>query len=265
MTAVEAHLTRRRIDVRDRAGDEDLGAEPPRLLERSARQLRAGDARREAKVVLDPRGGARLPAWRLAFDHDRPEALGRAVHGGCEAGRPRTDDDRVVLRGRRLRRDVEQVRNLPKLGSHDRGAVDQANRGVVTLGRQRAPFLRVGVHVRLEPFEADLVAVEEAPELRAGGVSMAEDDRPERGRCGRTSLQALRSTEPVGRQERDPLPDARRRCGKRLKVVELDPENARGLRRAEPARVEHSERDRHLPEDVAGLARRPHSPHLRRP
>ena len=35
-------------------------------------------------------------------------------------------------------------------------------------------------------------------------------------------------------------------------VVQLDPEYARRLRGAEPAGVEHSERDRHLPEDVAG-------------
>ena len=35
-------------------GDEDLGAEPPRLLQRSARELVTGDAGREAEVVLDP-------------------------------------------------------------------------------------------------------------------------------------------------------------------------------------------------------------------
>ena len=236
VAAVEVHLTRRGIDARDRPGDEDLGAEPACLLERPARQLVAGDTRREAEVVLDPRGRARLAAGRLALDHDRPKALGRAVHGGCEAGRPRADDHRVVLRGRRLGRDVEQLGNLPQLRSHDRGAVDHANRGVVALGRQRAPLLRVGGHVRLEPFEPDLVAVEEAPELRAGGVpAMAEDDRPERGGRGRARLQALRPAEPVGRQEGDPLPDLRRCGGERLVVVQLDPEHARRLRRAEPA------------------------------
>jgi hypothetical protein len=35
-------------------------------------------------------------------------------------------------------------------------------------------------------------------------------------------------------------------------VVQVDPEHARLLRCAEPARLEHSERDRHLPEDVTG-------------
>ena len=82
---------------------------------------------------------------------------------------------------------------------------------------------------------------------------MAEDDRPERGGCGRTGLQAFRPSEPVGREEADPLPDLRRGGGERLVVVQLDPEHARRLRGAEPARVEHSERDRHLPEDVTRL------------
>src|SRR5439155_17818838 len=35
-------------------------------------------------------------------------------------------------------------------------------------------------------------------------------------------------------------------------VVQIDAEHARRLRCAEPARMEHSKRDRHLPEDVTG-------------
>ena len=62
VAAVEVHLARRGVDPRDRPGDEDLGAEPPRLLQRAARQLVAGDARREAEVVLDPGRGAGLAA-----------------------------------------------------------------------------------------------------------------------------------------------------------------------------------------------------------
>ena len=184
---------RRGVDASDRPGDEDLGAEPAGLLERSARQLVAGDARGEAEVVLDPGGRARLAAGRLALDHDRPEPLGRAVHGGCQAGGARADDHRVVLRGRRLGRDVEQLGHLPKLRPHDGLAVHDANGGEITLGRQRTrPLLRIGGHVRLEPSEPDLVAVEEAPQLRAGSVPpMAEDDRPERGRRGRAGLQTL--------------------------------------------------------------------------
>ena len=82
---------------------------------------------------------------------------------------------------------------------------------------------------------------------------MAEDDRPERSGCRRTGLQALRPSEPVGREEGDLLSDLRRGGGECLVVVQLEPEHARGLRGAEPAGVQHSERDRHLPEDVTRL------------
>ena len=59
VAAVEVQLAVDRVDALDRARDEDLGAEPARLLERAARELVARHARREAEVVLDPRG---LPA-----------------------------------------------------------------------------------------------------------------------------------------------------------------------------------------------------------
>ena len=106
VATVEVHLVRRSVDARDRAGDEDLGAEPARLLKRAARERVAGDARREAEVVLDPRRRARLATGRLALDHDRPQPLGGAVDGGRQPGGPRADDHRVVLRGHRLGRDV---------------------------------------------------------------------------------------------------------------------------------------------------------------
>ena len=54
VAAVELDLTRVRVDPGDRAGDQDLGAEPPRLLQRTTGELVARDARREAEVVLDP-------------------------------------------------------------------------------------------------------------------------------------------------------------------------------------------------------------------
>src|SRR5437870_5419608 len=88
-----------------------------------ARQLLARHARREAEVVLDPGGGSRLAAGRLALDHDRPEPLRGGVHGGCQAGGPRTDDRGVVLRGGRLGRDVEELCHPAKLRSHGRLAV----------------------------------------------------------------------------------------------------------------------------------------------
>ena len=105
-----------------------------------------------------------MAAGCLAFDHDRLQSLGCAVHGGCKAGRPRTDDDRLVLRGSRFGRNVEELGHPPKRRSPGGLAVHDADGGEVALGRQRArPLLRIGGHVRLEPSEPDLVAVEETP------------------------------------------------------------------------------------------------------
>src|SRR5262249_13593558 len=44
VTAVEMDLPRRGVHPRDRPGYEDLSAEPPRLMQRTARQLVARDA-----------------------------------------------------------------------------------------------------------------------------------------------------------------------------------------------------------------------------
>ena len=55
VAAVEVELPRRRVEAEDRPGHEDLGAEPPRLLESAARELVPRHPRREAEVVLDPR------------------------------------------------------------------------------------------------------------------------------------------------------------------------------------------------------------------
>src|SRR4029450_9610606 len=52
-------------------------------------------------------------------------------------------------------------------------------------------LLHIGAHVRLEPSEPDLVAVEEAPQLRTGVRPLAEDDHSDRGRSGRTGPAGL--------------------------------------------------------------------------
>ena len=84
-----ARLERHRAVRRRRAR-----VELARLGDRPARQLRAGDPRREPEVVLDPPRRARLAAERGALDDERLEALGRAVDGGAEPGRTAADDDR---------------------------------------------------------------------------------------------------------------------------------------------------------------------------
>src|SRR3989304_2252980 len=56
-SSVEVDVMRRRVEPGDRPWDDDLGAEPARLLERSARQLLARHARGEAEGVLRAGGG----------------------------------------------------------------------------------------------------------------------------------------------------------------------------------------------------------------
>ena len=113
------------------ARDEDLGAEPARLLQRAARELVPGHAGREAEVVLDPRRRPGLPAGRLALDHDRPQALRRAVDGRGQPGRTGADDHGVVLGRLRLGGEPEQLRDPAQLRPHDGLAVDDADRRVV--------------------------------------------------------------------------------------------------------------------------------------
>ena len=169
VAAVEVDAARRRVDPLERPGDEDLGAEALRLLQRPPRQLVAGDAGREPEVVLDPRRRARLPARRLALDHDRAQSLGGAVHRRREAGRPSSDDHRVVRGVLGLGLELEELRDAAQRRRADGlPARSDTQGGVVLAGRERpAPFrLRIGV-VRRDPCVGELVAVEEPAQLAA--------------------------------------------------------------------------------------------------
>ena len=68
--AIGSRLERER-PVRRRGSSVEL----PRLGHRAARELGAGDAGREAEVVLDAPGGPRLTAEHGALDHERVKAL----------------------------------------------------------------------------------------------------------------------------------------------------------------------------------------------
>ena len=166
--AVEEQLAGAGVDPLDRARDEDLCPEPPRLLERAARELIARDAGREPEIVLDAGRRSGLTAGRLALDHDRAEALRRAVHRRRQAGGAGADDHRVVLGCGRLCFEAEQLRDPTRLRPHDRFPVDDADHGAVAFRRQGpAPLLDRVRLVGLKPGERDLVPVEEAPQLRA--------------------------------------------------------------------------------------------------
>ncbi len=70
----------------------DVRAEPLGLGAEAAHQLRAVDALREARVVLDLAGEHQLAAGRGAREHDGLEVGARGVDGGGEPGRPGADD-----------------------------------------------------------------------------------------------------------------------------------------------------------------------------
>ena len=90
---------------------------------------------------------------------------------------------------------------------------------------------------------------------------MAEDERPDRRRVRMHAPAGLWPPEPVHREAAHLLGDLRRGGDERVVVVQIEPEHARRLRCAEPARVKDSERDRHLPEDVAGHPLADHAVH----
>ena len=202
------------VDPRDRPRDQDLGAEPPRLLQRAARQLVAGDAGREAEVVLDPRRGAGLAAGRLALDDDRAQALRGAVDGRGQAGGPGADDHRVVLGRGGLGREAEQLGDAAQLRADHGLAVDDADRRAVALGRQRPPHCSAASGTSgVSHLKRDLVAVEEVPQLGAGGVpAVADHDGARRRRLGGEALQAARRRRSGGSRARRP---PRRRPGAR--------------------------------------------------
>ena len=82
----------------DLAAERELDAENPCLLVGALGELGAGDPAGEAEVVADQRARARLPADRLALEHQRAQALRRRVHRGREPGRSRADDHQVEVR-----------------------------------------------------------------------------------------------------------------------------------------------------------------------
>jgi hypothetical protein len=166
VAAVETHMVVDGVDVRDLPRDDDLGAEPPCLLQRPSGELVAGDAAREAEIVLDARRRARLPSRCLALDHDRPETLGGPVDG-CRQARPAAAHDQdVVVRRPRLGVEAEQLGDAPELRpDDDLAAFDDPDRRAVLVRRERpAPErFRVGV-IAEHPGVAHLVAIEKAAE-----------------------------------------------------------------------------------------------------
>jgi hypothetical protein len=94
-SSTRCRSTPRRL-VFDLNADEDLRAEPQRLLVGAGRQLGAADALRETGVILDSRAGACLATGREAFENDRAQPLGGGVDGSGEPRGAGAGDDDVV-------------------------------------------------------------------------------------------------------------------------------------------------------------------------
>ena len=192
VAAVEVHLARRGVDPRDRPGHEDLGAEPaaPAAAHGSParRRTRLTGSRGSSRSGTTCRPGRRAPPARSRSSAGPPTLRTRPRPG---------------RRARRRRSPCRTRRRPPRCARPSSSATRRScgrttvlplttpNRRPILLGRQRtAPLLgrigRVGRH----PLERDLVAVEEAAQLRAGGIpAMPDDDRSRRRRLGRDALQ----------------------------------------------------------------------------
>jgi hypothetical protein len=90
--AVEPHRPER---------DGDLGAELLRLVEGAAGKRLAGDAGREAEIILDARRSAGLAAEGALVEHDHRQAFRGGVNGGGKTGGPGADH-RDVIDGARV-------------------------------------------------------------------------------------------------------------------------------------------------------------------
>ena len=126
--------------------------------------------------------------------------------------------------------------------------------GQVVLGRRRParPFACTGSS-GLEPLEGNLVALEEPQQLRARRLRPVSDDhRARRRRLRRQTLQPARSAHPVTREPADLLRNTGRNGGDGVKVLRLEPGDARFRRGAESGGKHRPERDRDLAEDLAG-------------
>src|SRR4051812_38111060 len=103
-----------------------------RLRDRATGQLRAADTRREAEIVLDSSGRARLPTECGALDDEGLEAFGCAVHRGGQAGRAAADHDQVdLLPGRELAADPKRAGDLTGRRAAQLHATRQTHEGQV--------------------------------------------------------------------------------------------------------------------------------------
>src|SRR5215211_7325718 len=110
----------------------------------------------EADVVLDPRAGAGLPARRPRLSHERAQALGPAVHGGREPGRPAAEHDQVEPLAVDLRAQAELAGDLGGRGVAQHGSVAHQKRRLLARDLKPVEHRRaLGVGVDVVPAHRD--------------------------------------------------------------------------------------------------------------
>ena len=128
------------------------------------------------EVVLDPRAGPGLAAWRPRLGHERPHPLRAAVHRGREPGRPGSEHDEIEALTVDLGTQAERPRDLGRrrVAHHVRGVHEHRSLGardVEPLEHRGA----VGVRVGVVPVHRQQVALEQVPHLeRAPGVARGD-------------------------------------------------------------------------------------------
>ena len=95
-------------------GGRELGTEFLGLQNGAVRKFGAGNAGREAKVVLDLRGSTGLSARGVRVDHGGGESFRRCVHGRSQPRRTATDNHQVIDPLRERSSDPDEVGQCPR-------------------------------------------------------------------------------------------------------------------------------------------------------
>src|SRR5204863_5367353 len=101
------------------AGDENLGAEPARLLAGPLGEVRAADAFGKTQIILDFRTAAGLSTDRIAFYYNGFQPLRSAIDSRAEPRRPGPIDRQVVLFSRGILVPAEFFQDLSNRGALD--------------------------------------------------------------------------------------------------------------------------------------------------
>ncbi len=212
--------------------DRHLGAELLRLRVGATHQRHAGDAGREAEIVLDPGRGAGLAAEGAAVENQRGKPFRSGVDRGREPGRPRSHDRHVIDAIRIDRPDKPDAagklglariaQQLPVRTQHDR----QLSRIDMEALDQR---LRLGVVLGIKPQMRMTIAAEEAFEPEHVAVLGPTDDH-------RSAAAGLDQADaPQDKRAHDALAELRLRDQERTQAIRCDDQ---GLDRALRVRVD---------------------------